>query len=133
MPAPPKPPAELTTYAGNRAVIVVPPSRTLRVRTGVELVPLSDGRALLVFDDRLSISRFELALMDALADPGLQGDDRLLFSTLTDILKNARQRDGVEVSSQNIVVLRWTGSPSDSEDAGREPDGPPATAAQGAD
>src|SRR6188508_1185391 len=36
--------AELATF-GRRAVIVVNPTRTLEQRTGVMLVPLSDGRA----------------------------------------------------------------------------------------
>jgi hypothetical protein len=45
----PHPPAELAAF-GRRAVIVVNPSRTLERRTGVVLVPLSDGRALISFD-----------------------------------------------------------------------------------
>ena len=120
VPTPERSPAELTVFAGDRAVIVVPRSRALRTRTGVELVPLSDGRALLAFDSHLSVSQFELALVDALADPGLEGEDRLLFAALVDILKNARRNDGVQIGRQNIVVLRWTGSPTrpaDSEPA----------------
>src|SRR4051812_36219375 len=40
------PAAELAVF-GRRAVIVVDPSRTLERRTGVVLVPLPDGRALM--------------------------------------------------------------------------------------
>ena len=43
------PPAELARY-GQRAVIVVNPTRTLEQRTGVTLVPLPDGRALISFE-----------------------------------------------------------------------------------
>src|SRR5437016_6034623 len=42
----PHPPAELQHF-GRRAVIVVNPSRALEESTGVMLVPLSDGRALI--------------------------------------------------------------------------------------
>lgn len=122
-PASPRSPAELTTYAGNRAVIVVPPSRALKARTGVELVPLSDGRALLAFDDRLSISKFELALMDALGDPSLCDEDRELFGAIVDILKGARRQEGVELRSQNIVVLRWLRPPLGGQESSGEHNG----------
>src|SRR5688572_29153579 len=60
-PREPAAPAELASY-GNRSVILVPPSRVLRERTGVELVPLSDGRALISMDDRHSMPKLELQL-----------------------------------------------------------------------
>jgi len=100
----PSAPAELVNY-GNRSLILVPPSRVLRERTGVELVPLSDGRALISMDDRHSISKFELQLTDALADPMLDAENRELFDTLVGILRNARQDDGVEVRRQQIIIL----------------------------
>ena len=50
-----RPSAELKTF-GDRAVIVVPPNRRLKDRAGVEFVPLSDGRALICFQEGLSIS-----------------------------------------------------------------------------
>jgi hypothetical protein len=127
-PGEPRPPAELTTYAGNRAVILVPPNKTLRARTGVEFVPQSDGRALLAFDDQLSISKFELHLMDALTDPSLEDGDRALFTALADILKNARRQEGVELRHKNIVVLRWKSTSIDGDDADGETEEPPAVA-----
>ena len=42
----PHPPAELVAF-GRRGVIVVNPTRTLEEQTGVLLIPLSDGRALI--------------------------------------------------------------------------------------
>src|SRR5689334_3035276 len=48
LPRGPRPPAELATF-GRRAVIVVNRTRTLEQRTGVFLVPLTDGRALIAF------------------------------------------------------------------------------------
>ena len=100
----PHPAAELTTF-GGRAVIVVSPSRTLRERTGVELIPLSDGRALISFDDALSISEIELRLRDALADPSFEREDRPVFEALTDILSGARREDGVSLRQRSIIVL----------------------------
>lgn len=101
----PAAPAELATY-GNRSVILVPQSRVLRERTGVELVPLSDGRALISMDGRHSLANLELQLTDALADPTLDANSRVLFDALVDILRNARQDEGVEVRQQQIIVLQ---------------------------
>ena len=103
----PRPPAEVTSYGGgDRSVIVVPHSRALEARTGVELVPLSDGRALLAFDDYLSVPEFELRLVDALADPALEEGDRALFDAIARILKSTRLGEGAEVQQRSILVLR---------------------------
>src|SRR6476469_6687368 len=50
----PHPAAELATF-GRHSVIVVHPSRTLERRTGVELLHLPDGRALISFDQSRTI------------------------------------------------------------------------------
>lgn len=118
----PRPAAELTTF-GDKAVIVVPPNRTLRELTGVELVPLSDGRALISFDDRLSIPEIELRLRDALADPAFERDDRVVFEALADILSTARRAEGVSLRSRSIIVLYGVGP-----DAGHAEGGPDSPA-----
>jgi hypothetical protein len=99
--------AELVNY-GGRAVIIVPRSQVLTDRIGVELVPLTDGRALMAFDNRLSIPQLELRIGDALADASIQGNDRAMFEALADILKNARRSERVEVRQRNIIVLQST-------------------------
>ena len=63
----PHPPAELAVF-GGKAVIVVNPTHTLEQRTGVSLVPLPDGRALISFDQPMTISQLELMLHDSLED-----------------------------------------------------------------
>jgi hypothetical protein len=98
-------PAELATY-GDQAVIVVPASGNVRERTGVELVPLPDGRALICFDERMSISEFELRVRDVLADSTVDGEDRDLYETLANILKNARRSDSVALERRSIIVLQ---------------------------
>src|SRR5262245_49058603 len=60
---PKAPDAEVAEF-GARAVIIVPPSRTLAGVSGVELVPLVDGRALITLDDGASTSDLELQLAD---------------------------------------------------------------------
>ena len=102
---PPAPAAELFSY-GDRSVIIVPRSRVLRERTGVELVPLSDGRALMSLDHRLSVPQLELQLNDGLADPALDEESRTLFETLVEILKKARQDDATELRERHIIILQ---------------------------
>ena len=96
--------AEVASY-GNRSVIVVPRSRTLRERTGVELIPIADGRALISMDERISVSQFELRLMDAIADPLLDAESRALFAELVAILGRARKDDGVDVRQRHVIIL----------------------------
>lgn len=104
VPSAPSPPAELFSY-GDRSVIIVPRSRELRARTGVELVPLSDGRALISMDNQLSVPQLELQLTDAIADPALDDESRALFETLVEILRTARKDDAFELRERHIIIL----------------------------
>lgn len=101
----PQRPAELISY-GNRSVIMVPRSRVLRERTGVELIPVADGRALISMDERLSLAQLELKLTDALGDPALDRDGRDLFEALVAILKGARTDDTVQLQQRNVIILQ---------------------------
>jgi len=100
----PHPPAELSRF-GQRAVIVVNPSRTLEERTGVNLVPLPDGRALISFDSPITIAGFELMIEDALDDPRLSRPDRAIFKAIAEILRGARRSKDVTLQQRNIIVL----------------------------
>jgi hypothetical protein len=100
----PHPPAELATF-GRRAVIVVNPSRTLERRTGVVLVPRSDGRALISFDEPMSIAQLELRIQDAIDDPGLPPADAEVFKSVGRLLREARRSKGVAVEQRSIIVL----------------------------
>jgi hypothetical protein len=101
--------AELVTF-GKRAVIVVNPTRTLEQQTGVLLVPLSDGRALISFDGSMSAARFELKIQDSLEDRQLPDADAGIFEGIRDILKDARRSSTVELRQQNILVLEFVGT-----------------------
>ena len=100
----PHPAAELAVF-GSRAVIVVNPSRTLERRTGVGLVPLPDGRALISFDRSTTPAALELMLDDALEDPELPGADRAVFEGIVRILRAARRSREVVLRQSNIIVL----------------------------
>ena len=105
----PHPPAELVTF-GQRAVIVVNPTRTLEQRTGVLLIPLSDGRALISFDESMTTARLELEIQDALDGPELPAEDTEIFERIRDLLKDARRSSTVALRQQYIMVLEFVGA-----------------------
>jgi hypothetical protein len=100
----PHPPAELAAF-GRQAVIVVNPTRTLEQRTGVSLVPLSDGRALISFDEPLSVAQLELRIQDAIEDSRLSRADAQVFETIGRLLRDARHAPDVAVHQRHIIVL----------------------------
>lgn len=97
-------PAELTQF-GRHAVIVVNRSPSLAKRTGVELVPLPDGRALISFPQSKTIPELELMLDDALEDEGLLAEERDVFTAVAAILRTARRSRDVVLLQQSIIVL----------------------------
>ena len=100
----PHPPVELAAF-GRHAVIIVNPSRTLERLTGVMLVPLPDGRALISFDDPRTIAELELQIQDLLDDPRVEAVDKGIFERVSTILRDARRDHGVAVRRRNIIVL----------------------------
>jgi hypothetical protein len=102
--APSHPPATLRPYGGG-AVISVIPARVLQDRLGVDLVPLTDGHALISFDDRTTVDQLELRVRDALADSTLDPADRPVLAALADILQESRQDDGIAIRRRGIIVL----------------------------
>lgn len=107
----PHPAAELATF-GRHSVIVVSPSRTLEKRTGVELVHMPDGRALISFDQPMTIAGLELLIEDALDDKSLPPADREIFDAIGTILKAARRSDTVVLLQRNIIVLKTRRRPA---------------------
>lgn len=100
----PHPPAELATF-GRHSVIIVTPSRTLERRTGVDLLHLPDGRALISFDQLTTIADLELLIEDALEDRSLPALDRDVFEAIRAILRSARRSDSVALLQRNVIVL----------------------------
>lgn len=106
MAKPPRPPAELSRF-GRYAVIVVNPTRMLERSTGVQLVPLSDGRALIAFDDTLTIPRLALAIQDQLDDHALPDEDARIFQAVRTLLTDARRTKSVVVRQRNIILIEY--------------------------
>jgi len=100
----PHAPAELATF-GSRSVIVVNPSRTLERQPGVTLVHLPDGRALISFDETVTVADLELMMDDALEDKALSRGDREVFQAIAAILRSARRSDDTIVVQRNIIVV----------------------------
>lgn len=96
--------AELAAF-GGRAVIVVRPTRTLEKRTGALLVPLSDGRALIAFDESLTPARLELKIQDGLDDHTLPAGDRRIFEGISQLLKEARRSPSVAIGQRSIMLI----------------------------
>ena len=90
--------------------MVVSPTRGLIERVGAELVPLSDGRALVAFDGNQSIPAFELRLRDALNDPNLPPADRETFAAIADLLRSVRQDSRGTLLPRNILVFNERGA-----------------------
>lgn len=101
----PHPPAELATF-GRHSVIVVNPSRTLEKRTGVELLHMPDGRALISFDQPMTTAGLELLIEDALEDKSLPSPDREIFGAIGAILKTARRSASVVLLQRTVIVLK---------------------------
>jgi hypothetical protein len=97
-------PAEVAVF-GNRAVITVSPTPTLELRTGMELVPTADGRALITLDSTKSVADLELLLTDALADPALSRHDRGVFEGIAGILQEARRSSEVSLLGRTLIVF----------------------------
>src|SRR5262245_41458780 len=100
----PHPPAELATF-GRRAVIVVNPTRTLEKQAGVVLVPLSDGRALIAFDETTTPARFELTIQDELEGSRLPPADARVCARIRALLKEARRSESMVLRQRNIMVI----------------------------
>lgn len=85
--------------------------RSLEQRTGVTLVPVSDGRALISFDDTMTTARLELLIEDALDNHDLPQEDARLFEGIRELLREARRSKAVSIRQRNIIVLEYAERP----------------------
>jgi hypothetical protein len=97
-------PAEIASY-GSRSVIVVTPVKALRRLTGVQLVPIGNGRALISLDRRKSIPQLELDIRDAIERDGIGGPEKATLEAIADILRAARLSRHVSLEARTIIVL----------------------------
>jgi hypothetical protein len=97
-------PAEIAAY-GSRSVIVVPEARALRKLTGVQLVPIGDGRCLIALEPPYSIPQLELDIRDVLERNGAAGREREILDAVAAILRSARGSRHVIPEERTIIVL----------------------------
>jgi hypothetical protein len=103
-------PVEVSEY-GQGALIVVSPVAALRRLRGVELIPLSDGRALITLDSPGALSDLELGLRDALDDGTSTPGDREALTGVIAVLRRARQSPGTKIRTRTIIVVESTRRP----------------------
>lgn len=96
--------AEIASY-GNHAVIIVTPVNALKRITGVQLVPIGNGRALISLEDPHSIPEFELGLRDALERDDVSASERQTLQSIADILRQTRRSRRVVLEERTIIVL----------------------------
>jgi hypothetical protein len=97
-------PVEVSEY-GDGALIVVPPVEALKRLRGVELIPLSDGRALITLESSQAVSDLELALRDSLDSNSHSTADRKALEGIVTILQRARQSTNATVRTRTIIVV----------------------------
>jgi hypothetical protein len=102
--AEPRRPAEVATW-GNRSVILVVPVKALARLRGVQLIPVSDGKALIALDHPHGIPQLELDLRDMLESNIVKGQDRVVLESVAKILKQARLSHRVAVAERSIIVF----------------------------
>jgi hypothetical protein len=92
---------------GDRsALIVLSASRTLEEHTGLQLVRLPDGRALVSFPANTTVADVEVRLRDALAELALSPDETTIFEGLASVLKDVRLGRDTTCEARRIVLLR---------------------------
>lgn len=104
------PPVELSTY-GTGALILIAPVGTLKRVPGVELIPLTDGRALISLDEPRTLQTLELDVRDALDDPKLPDEERATLTGLADVLGSARRGRDLLLRTRTIIVIEPTRLP----------------------
>jgi hypothetical protein len=97
-------PVQLAEF-GKGALILVPPASALKRLAGVELIPLTNGRALIALDQPMSPSDLELTLNDALSDGSLPPDDHAIVANVVDILREARTSQGARLRQRTIIIV----------------------------
>lgn len=96
--------AEVASYR-NRSVILVTPVRAFSRLRGVQLVPVSNGRALIALDRPAGIPQLELDLRDVLDDKSVKGRERAVFEEVAELLRNARLSHELAVVERSIIVF----------------------------
>lgn len=97
-------PVQLAEF-GRGALILVPPASALKRVAGVDLIPLSNGRALIALDQPMSSSDLELTLTDALREDTFPAGDRRVVEHVVGILRDARTSTSARLRQRTIIIV----------------------------
>jgi hypothetical protein len=97
-------PVQLAEF-GRGALILVPPASALRWLDGIDLIPLSNGRALIALDQPMSASDLELTLQDEVRRERLSAGDRGVLENVIGILHAARTSDSSRLRQRTIIIV----------------------------
>ncbi len=97
-------PAEIAKY-GKHGIILVTPAKSLKRLSGVQLVPLDNGRALISLDYGYSIAHLELDIRDALESSAVASSERAVLETIGAILRDTRQSREFTANPRTIIVI----------------------------
>ena len=97
--------AEVVPY-GPRAVIIVTPVRALARISGVQLIPIGSGRALISLETPHAIPKLELAIRDALDQGDVGARERQTLEAIAGILRQARLSKGTSIEERTVIVLQ---------------------------
>jgi hypothetical protein len=100
-------PVQLADF-GRGALILVPPASALRRLPGIELIPLTGGRALIALDQPMSASDLELALSDGLAAGDCSPGDEAVLADVVGLLRDARRSSAATLRQRTIVIIERT-------------------------
>ena len=96
--------AELVTIADRRSLIVV--NRTVcKSLPGINIIPLHGNRAFLALDVGRGMTDLEIAVIDRLEDPAVDGRERKALSRLRAQLKIWRHDRALRFHSRAIIVV----------------------------
>src|SRR6185436_15284274 len=102
---PPPRSAEVVPY-GPRAVIIVSPVRALAKISGVQLIPIGSGRALISLETRNAIPKLELDIRDAIDRGDVGARERQTLEAIAGILRDARMSKATAIEERTVIVLQ---------------------------
>jgi len=102
---PPPRSAEVVPY-GPRAVIIVSPVRALAKISGVQLIPIGSGRALISLETRNAIPKLELDIRDAIDRGDVGARERQTLEAIAGILRDARLSKATAIEERTLIVLQ---------------------------
>jgi hypothetical protein len=97
-------PAQLTYLSGRKALIVVDRA-AFGDLPGVDVIPLSDGRAFLALEAGRGIADLELAILDRLEATAPGTPRRRLLASLRKIVRGWRRNPHLVFHTKSIIVV----------------------------